>query len=80
MECQKCLGYAGWVCERHPDLPFMHKDANGAPCTGAGVPCDAPACEHSLFGTTPQTPGVMDRMRVGVESRGGSVICSVDEA
>lgn len=44
MECPKCRGYAGWICERHPDKPFMHDD-----CGGAGMPCDEPGCEHSLI-------------------------------
>jgi hypothetical protein len=76
MECPKCRGYAGWICESHPDKPFMH---DYPACGGPGMPCDEPGCEHSLIGKTPETPGVMDKMRAGVAARGARVICAVDD-
>lgn len=53
MECARCRGYAGWVCEQHPGRPFCHERADGTHCPGPGVPCPAPGCEHSLLGPRP---------------------------
>lgn len=74
MKCVKCGDVMGWFCESHPDKPWPHDE-----CAGPGMPCDEPGCEHSLFGTTPQTPGIMARMAAGVEARGGKVICSTED-
>lgn len=74
MKCVKCGDAMGWVCEEHPDKPWPHDG-----CGGAGMPCDEPGCEFSLFGTTPQTPGAMVKYRAGIEARGWRVVCSVDD-
>jgi hypothetical protein len=41
----------GWVCERHPYLPWEHGD-----CGGAGEPCDCnpggQVCFERIYATT----------------------------
>ncbi len=49
VECPKCRGFAGWVCESHPDQSFTHKTGDGKDCSGAGVPCPEPGCQHSML-------------------------------
>lgn len=77
MACLKCGDACGWICEEHPERPWPHKNDDGSRCPGPGMPCDEPGCEFSLFGTTPQSPGVGEKMFAGVEASGGTVLCSV---
>jgi hypothetical protein len=36
----ECHCFKGWICEEHPDEPWLHDAA----CDGDGVPCTDPDC------------------------------------
>ena len=40
--CGKC--HVGWICEKHPALPWCHPDQSqpDGVCAGPGIPCDSP--------------------------------------
>jgi hypothetical protein len=41
LTCGKRNG--GWICERHPDLPWPHEA-----CAGPGIPCDVVTCPYRV--------------------------------
>jgi hypothetical protein len=51
MKCLRCLD-TGWVCERHPAMPWDGEVACG--CGGAGMPC--PDCNPSDPARPPRLP------------------------
>jgi hypothetical protein len=51
MKCIHCDG-GRWVCENHPDQPWL--GAHSCSCSGAGIPC--PICNPSDEDTPPRMP------------------------
>jgi hypothetical protein len=41
LTCGKCDD--GWICERHPDLPWPHDQ-----CPGPAIPCDVADCPYRV--------------------------------
>ena len=41
LTCGKCD--EGWICERHPNLPWPHDQ-----CPGRAMPCDVADCAHRI--------------------------------
>jgi hypothetical protein len=50
-KCAACDG-TNWVCERHPDQPWLGPHA--CTCGGANAPC--PRCNATTIGKPPRLP------------------------
>jgi hypothetical protein len=58
--CARCDN-SRWVCENHPDKPWLGD--NACSCGGAGMPC--PVCNHSDEDTPPELPEGFEAIRLG---------------
>jgi hypothetical protein len=41
LEPFRCRCNRGWICQRHPDTPFLHGH-----CSGPGIPCRQRECPY----------------------------------